>query len=107
MSDQVPWVIRKSDYFYRPNCAGLTACACEAGVYTEAEAKAEASLDPRRVSAHPLSEFHPRLAEMERRLTEIREIADGKADADQEPGGAMQPNDWMRVLVICDGEDRP
>lgn len=51
------WVIRKSGYFYRPNRSGYTPCIAEAGRYTEAEARAEAAIEPSRMSAHPASEF--------------------------------------------------
>jgi hypothetical protein len=40
------WLIRKGGYFYRPNCAGYTVNKADAGRYTEAEAKAEAAVEP-------------------------------------------------------------
>lgn len=52
-----PWVIRKSGYFYRPNRCGYTQEVSAAGHYTEAEAKAEASVEPHSMSAHPLRDF--------------------------------------------------
>ena len=61
------WVIRKAGYFYRPNRSGYTAEISAAGRYTEAEAKAEASIEPWSMSAHPASEFassDPRDAEI-------------------------------------------
>lgn len=51
------WVIRKTGYFYRANRAGYTQEISAAGLYTEAEAKAEATVEPGRITAHPLSEF--------------------------------------------------
>lgn len=51
------WVIRKAGYFYRPNRAGYTQEISAAGLYTEAEAKAEAAIEPWHMSAHPASEF--------------------------------------------------
>lgn len=51
------WVIRKRGYFYRPNRSGYTANIHEAGLYTEQEAKAEARIEPRCMSAHPASDF--------------------------------------------------
>lgn len=53
------WVIRKRGYFYRPNRAGYTSSIHEAGRYTDSEAKAEAKVEPWRISAHPASEFLP------------------------------------------------
>lgn len=53
----VAWVIRKSGYFYRPNRSGYTQEISAAGHYTEHEAKAEATVEPSKISAHPLSEF--------------------------------------------------
>ena len=54
---QTDWLIRKSGYFYRPNRAGYTAHVERAGRYTEAEAKAEARVEPEKISAHHVSEF--------------------------------------------------
>jgi hypothetical protein len=51
------WVIRKNGYFYRPNRSGYTHEICAAGRYTEAEAKAEAAIEPWCISAHLASEF--------------------------------------------------
>ena len=53
MSDDVTrnWVIRKNGYFYRPGRAGYTGSLAEAGRYTEAEAKAEASVEPWHMAA--------------------------------------------------------
>lgn len=45
------WMIRKGSYFYRPNCQGYTDNKHEAGRYTEAKAKAEASVEPWHMSA--------------------------------------------------------
>lgn len=45
------WLIRKGGYFYRPNCRGYTTRKEEAGRYTEAKAKAEASVEPWHMSA--------------------------------------------------------
>ena len=56
------WVIRKRGYFYRPNRAGYTSDIAAAGRYTEADAKAEATLEPEHISAHPLSEFFAALS---------------------------------------------
>jgi hypothetical protein len=58
MSDA--WVIRKRGMFYRPNRAGYTSRITEAGRYTEAEARAEARVEPESISAHPASEWTPR-----------------------------------------------
>lgn len=51
------WVIRKNGYFYRPDRAGYTADIKSAGRYSEREAKMEASIEPRCMSAHPADEF--------------------------------------------------
>lgn len=51
------WVIRKNGYFYRANRSGYTQEITAAGLYTEAEAKAEARIEPRGISAHLASEF--------------------------------------------------
>jgi hypothetical protein len=51
------WVIRKVGYFYRANRSGYTQEISAAGRYTEAEAKAEARIEPWRMSAHLASEF--------------------------------------------------
>jgi hypothetical protein len=48
------WLIRKRGYYYRPNRAGYTASVAEAGRYTEAEAKAEAAIEPAIMQAIPL-----------------------------------------------------
>lgn len=53
------WVIRKRGYFYRPDRAGYTGNIYEAGRYTEQEARAEASIEPKCMSAHPAWEFLP------------------------------------------------
>jgi len=45
------WLIRKRGYYYRPDRAGYTASVDEAGRYTEREAKAEATIEPRIMSA--------------------------------------------------------
>lgn len=50
------WLIRKRGYYYRPNRAGYTASIAEAGRYTEAEAKAEAAIEPAIMQAIPLSQ---------------------------------------------------
>ena len=51
------WLIRKSGYFYRPERSGYTADPVAAGLYTEAEAKAEAQIEPDTMSAHHASEY--------------------------------------------------
>lgn len=50
------WLIRKNGYFYRPKSCGYTASIYEAGIYTQAEAEAEARIEDS-ITAHPLSEF--------------------------------------------------
>ncbi len=50
------WLIRKRGFYYRPNRAGYTSSAAEAGRYTEAEAKAEAAIEPAIMQAIPLSQ---------------------------------------------------
>lgn len=45
-SSPADWLIRKGGYFYRPNKAGYTTRKSEAGRYTEADAKAEAQIEP-------------------------------------------------------------
>jgi hypothetical protein len=45
------WLIRKGGYYYRPNCQGYTTVKAAAGRYSEAEAKAEASVGPDNMSA--------------------------------------------------------
>lgn len=51
------WVIRKTGYFYRANRSGYTQELSAAGLYTEQEAKAEATVEPGRITAHPLTDF--------------------------------------------------
>ena len=51
------WLIKKRGYFYRADKAGYTAKVDEAGLYTEADAKAEARIEPEIMSAHHISEF--------------------------------------------------
>lgn len=51
------WLIRKGGYFYRPNKSGYTGEKPAAGRYTEADAKAEAAIEPDNMSAHLASEF--------------------------------------------------
>jgi hypothetical protein len=50
------WLIRKRGYYYRPDRAGYTASIAEAGRYTEAEAKAEAAIEPAIMQAVPLAQ---------------------------------------------------
>ena len=50
------WLIRKSGYFYRPGRSGYTTVASAAGLYSEAEAKAEARIEDT-ITAHHASEF--------------------------------------------------
>lgn len=57
------WVIRKSGYFYRPNRSGYTTDIIAAGIFTEKEAKAEASIEPDSMSAHPVSEYRDQIKE--------------------------------------------
>lgn len=59
LAEQLPrreWMIRKSGYFYRPGRCGYTSEAIAAGLYTEAEATAEARIEDT-ISAHHASEF--------------------------------------------------
>jgi hypothetical protein len=51
------WVIRKNGYFYRANRSGYTQEVSAAGLYTEQEARQEATIEPKSMSAHPVSEF--------------------------------------------------
>jgi hypothetical protein len=50
------WLIRKRGYYYRPDRAGYTSSIAEAGRYSEAEAKAEAEIEPAIMQAIPLSQ---------------------------------------------------
>jgi hypothetical protein len=50
-SEPREWLIRKRGYYYRPDRAGYTSSVDEAGRYTEAEAKAEAAIEPSIMSA--------------------------------------------------------
>lgn len=50
------WLIRKRGYYYRPDRAGYTASVFEAGRYTEAEAKAEAAIEPSIMQAIPFAQ---------------------------------------------------
>lgn len=54
---QEPWVIRKRGAFYRTARAGYTINVAEAGLYTRAEAEAEARIEPNAILALPLSDF--------------------------------------------------
>ena len=51
------WLIRKRGYFYRSDRCGYTKDVIAAGLYTEAEAKAEAAIEPHCMSAIHASEF--------------------------------------------------
>lgn len=51
------WLIRKNGYFYRPNRCGYTQEVIAAGLYTEAEARAVALVEPESISAHHISEW--------------------------------------------------
>lgn len=57
------WFIRKNGYFYRPDRAGYTQEPAAAGLYTEAEARAETRIE-RTISAHHASEFAPDIRHM-------------------------------------------
>ncbi len=60
LAEQLPrreWLIRKSGYFYRPDRSGYTKDVIAAGLYTEAEAKAEAAIEPDCMTAMHASEF--------------------------------------------------
>jgi hypothetical protein len=59
MSDAAEWLIKKRGYYYRADKAGYTARLEDAGLYTEADAKAEARIEPEVMSAHHISEFRP------------------------------------------------
>lgn len=50
------WLIRKGGYFYRPDRAGYTSSIADAGRYTEAEAKAEVTIEPAIMQAIPTKE---------------------------------------------------
>jgi hypothetical protein len=50
------WLIRKRGFYYRPNRAGYTSSIAEAGRYTEAEAKAEAAIEPASIQAIELTQ---------------------------------------------------
>lgn len=50
------WLIRKRGYYYRPDRAGYTPSVFEAGRYTEAEAKAEATIEPSSIQAIPFAQ---------------------------------------------------
>lgn len=78
------WLIKKRGYFYRAEKRGYTARVIEAGRYTEADARAEASIEPAVMSAHHISEFQHELAHAEallspapgidwKRVAEVRE----------------------------------
>lgn len=54
LAEQLPrreWLILKGGYFYRPDRSGYTRDVIAAGLYTEAEAKAEAAIEPDCMSA--------------------------------------------------------
>ena len=70
---EASWVIRKNGMFYRPNRSGYTSRIYEAGRYTEQEAKAEAGIEPKSMSAHPASKFEPPMTD---NLTDLIERLD-------------------------------
>lgn len=47
-----------------------------------------------------------RITELERRLTEILDLIDGREDADHD-GNGFRPNIFMRIAMTARGEDRP
>lgn len=51
------WVIQKRGYFYRENRSGYTREISAAGLYTEDEARREASIEPDTMAAHPVTAF--------------------------------------------------
>jgi hypothetical protein len=64
------WVIRKNGYFYRQNRAGYAASVVEAGRFTEAEAKAEATVEGS-ITAHHITEFAPSMKDEYERLASL------------------------------------
>jgi hypothetical protein len=40
------WLIKKGNYYYRPNWSGYTVSPLDAGRYTRSQATAEASVEP-------------------------------------------------------------
>lgn len=67
------WVIRKNGYFYRANRSGYTQEIVAAGLYTEAEAKAEARIEG--ITAHRASEFIADMPDIVSTLTRERDQA--------------------------------
>lgn len=70
------WLIRKGAYYYRPNRQGYTTRKADAGRYTEAEAHAEASIEPDRMSAVKASDIPddpPLVSAYERGVNDMRE----------------------------------
>lgn len=81
------WLIRKGGYFYRTKRCGYTTVKAEAGRYTEAEAKREASVEPWHMAAiladdvpDPQHVLDKRDAEIARLSAEVERLR-GERDA--------------------------
>lgn len=66
------WVIRKRGYYYRANRSGYTASPLEAGFYTQAEAEAEARIEPS-ITAHRLADVMPLPTEIDTLRAQLAE----------------------------------
>lgn len=51
MAEIAEWLIKKGEFYYRPKKSGYTTRKCEAGRYTERDARLEAEIEPWHMSA--------------------------------------------------------
>ena len=94
VTQALEYLIRKGTYWYRPDCAGYTGSALEAGRYTKEDALK---------FTHPNGFDGPRDGLQYYHLTEVRELTNHRAQS--EPSGeASQPQDELREALSRIGE---